>query len=424
MSAIAPNKTQPGSPRRISWIWWLLLSLMMLAAGLVFSPQQIDTRQWSRQDMWGINRALIRRTLGLQVDQNRYPENIAIEHEGSHHNATVEYTIDPSLQAAVAGVFEQYNPDYGVFAALDADTGEILALVNHQRRGITDQNLATRATYPAASVFKIVTAAAVLDLDKVTPSTVIPFNGKTTSLYRKNVLNHKNTEWTRRYPLSTAFAKSINTVFARLGIFSAGAEALLDYAEAFGFNRPLDADFALAPSRLELDEADSWSIAETASGYTRRTTLSPVHGAIVGAVAANGGQLVRPSVVRRIVNDEGLILYALDTTPKTPVVHDQTAEDLKILMQATVTKGSASKSFKKFFRHDMKTVEVGGKTGSLTGENPRGRYDWFVGYAQKNGRNLAFAAMCINEEFWYVKSAYVARKAIEHFFSESDKDED
>ncbi|HAA36082.1 MAG TPA: hypothetical protein DCE12_04635, partial [Gammaproteobacteria bacterium] len=142
MSAIAPKKTQPGSPRRISWIWWLLLSLMMLAAGLVFSPQQIDTRQWSRQDIWGIDRALIRRTLGLQIDQNRYPEKISIEHGGSHYNATVEYTIDPSLQAAVAGVFEQYNPDYGVFAALDADTGEILALVNHQRRGITDQNLA------------------------------------------------------------------------------------------------------------------------------------------------------------------------------------------------------------------------------------------------------------------------------------------
>ena len=62
MSAIAPKKTQRGSPRRISWIWWLLLSLMMLAAGLVFSPQQIDTRQWSRQDIWGIDRALIRRT--------------------------------------------------------------------------------------------------------------------------------------------------------------------------------------------------------------------------------------------------------------------------------------------------------------------------------------------------------------------------
>ena len=102
MSAIAPKKTQRGSPRRVSWIWWLLLSLMMLAAGLVLSPQQIETRQWSRQDMWGIDRALIRRTLGLPIDQNHYPEKISIEHEGSHHNATVEYTIDHSLQAAVA----------------------------------------------------------------------------------------------------------------------------------------------------------------------------------------------------------------------------------------------------------------------------------------------------------------------------------
>jgi len=82
-----------------------------------------------------------------------------------------------------------------------------------------------------------------------------------------------------------------------------------------------------------------------------------------------------------------------------------------------VASGSARDSFKKFFRGDMADVEVGGKTGSLTGENPPGRYDWFIGYAQKDGRKIAFAAMCINEEFWYVKSAYVARKAIEHFFS-------
>ena len=123
-----------------------------------------------------------------------------------------------------------------------------------------------------------------------------------------------------------------------------------------------------------------------------------------------------PSVVRKIVDDDGLILYTLQTPDATPVVNDGTARDLKVLMRQTVSKGSASGSFKKFARNDMRAVDVGGKTGSLTGENPRGRYDWFVGYAQKDGRKLAFAAMCINEEFWYVKSAYVARKAIEHFF--------
>ena len=66
----------------------------------------------------------------------------------------------------------------------------------------------------------------------------------------------------------------------------------------------------------------------------------------------------------------------------------------------------------------MSNVEVGGKTGTLSGTNPTGKYDWFVGYAQRNSRKLAYAVLCINEEKWYVKSAYVARKAIEHYFSD------
>ena len=410
------KKTNRESPRRRFWLWWVLASVVMLAAGLVLAPQQIDTRSWSRQEIWGIDRALIRRTLGPEIDQNRYPRKITIQRDGAVYRASVEYTIDPDLQTAVAGVFEKYSPDYAAFAALDPDTGEILALVSHQRQGIKNQNLAIRATYPAASVFKIITAGAVLDLGKATPSTVVPFNGKTTSLYKKNVLKHKDNQWTRRYPLSTAFGKSVNTVFARLGIFSVGPHTLHDYGEAFGFNQSLDADFALAPSRLRFNGDDPWSIAETASGYTRNTTLSPVHGAAIAAVAVNGGRLVSPSVVRKIVDDDGLILYTLQTPDATPVVNDGTARDLKVLMRQTVSQGSASGSFKKFARNDMRAVDVGGKTGSLTGENPRGRYDWFVGYAQKDGRKLAFAAMCINEEFWYVKSAYVARKAIEHFF--------
>jgi|TARA_B100000315_G_scaffold79150_3_gene72512 cell division protein FtsI/penicillin-binding protein 2 len=421
---IIPSKkaTNPQPTRRLSWLCWAVLSAVMLAAGLVLAPEQIDTRRWSRQDIWGIDRALIRRTLSPEINQNGYPKKIVIYRDGTGYQAMVEYTIDPDLQQAVTEVFEKYSPDYGVFVALDPETGEILALVNHQRRGISDQNLALRATYPAASVFKIITAAAVLDLGKATPATVMPFNGKTTSLYRKNVLKHKDNQWTRRYPLSSAFGKSVNTVFARLGIFSVGGETLVDYAEAFGFNQGLGADFALAPSQLELDGNDPWSIAEIASGYTRSTTLSPVHGAVIAAVAINGGRLVTPSLVRKVVDDDGLILYASETARTRPVVSHDAARNLQVLMRQTVSKGSASGSFKKFGRNGLRSVDVGGKTGSLTGENPGGRYDWFVGYAQKDGRKLAFAAMCINEEFWYVKSAYVARKAIEHFFRRQGKD--
>ncbi|MCH1522573.1 MAG: hypothetical protein L7T80_07080, partial [Arenicellales bacterium] len=103
------NRTHGEPPRRLSWLWWLLLSAVMLATGLVFSPQQIDTRLWSRQEIWGIDRALIRRTLGPEIDQNRYPEKISVFQDGAGYDAMVEYTIDPDLQTAVATVFEKYN---------------------------------------------------------------------------------------------------------------------------------------------------------------------------------------------------------------------------------------------------------------------------------------------------------------------------
>jgi hypothetical protein len=61
-------------------------------------------------------------------------------------------------------------------------------------------------------------------------------------------------------------------------------------------------------------------------------------------------------------------------------------------------------------------VEVGGKTGSLTGLEPRGKYDWFVGYAQHGGQKIAISALTIHGKLWRVKSSYLARRAIEQYF--------
>ena len=66
-------------------------------------------------------------------------------------------------------------------------------------------------------------------------------------------------------------------------------------------------------------------------------------------------------------------------------------------------------------------MEIGGKTGSLTGYSPKGRHDWFVGYAEKEGHKVAYASLIINKEKWYVRSAYVARQFIYHYFTERNK---
>ncbi|MDP6947614.1 MAG: penicillin-binding transpeptidase domain-containing protein [Arenicellales bacterium] len=407
--------------RRLSWGWRVSLSVTLLMAGLVIAPQQISTRLWQREDAWGVDQALVRETLAPAIQANRYLQRIVIHHEGKQFPATVHYTLDLGLQDAAKAAFEQQGgPDYGVFAALDPDSGRILALVSHRREADNDQNLALRASYPAASVFKIVTAAAAVDLGQASAATELPFNGKTTSLYRRNVLHHRDTKWTRRLPLKTAFAKSVNTVFGRLGLYSVGGTALADYASRFGFGQALDTDLALEPSVTGLDPADDWSVVETAAGYTRTTTLSPVHGALLAASAANGGHLLPATLVDTIVDDNGLIIYDRGNLGGHAIISPHTAAEIRTMLRETVQAGSARSSFAGFFHGAMAQVEVGGKTGSLSGLDPQGRYDWFVGYATAGPKKLAYAALCINRDFWYVKSAFIARKAIEHYFGTVD----
>jgi cell division protein FtsI/penicillin-binding protein 2 len=342
---------------------------------------------------------------------------IRVNHKDTRHPSSIQYTIDASLQNATAAVLDHYRPDYGVFVAIDPESGHLLAIASHQREGTPEHNLALRGGYPAASVFKIITAAAAVELGKVHADTVLPFNGKETSLSRKNILHHKKNQWTRHFTVKKSFAKSVNTVFARMGIELVTREHLLAYAGRFGFNQSLGSDFIHDNSTFQLASDDPWLTAKTAAGYTRQTTLNPIHGAVIAATIANGGYRVRPTLVDALIEDHGIILYEAPPTTRLRVLTSKTTDQLQKMMETTVRIGSAKSSFKNFFRGNYSEVHVGGKTGTLTGLDPPGRYDWFVGYAHRGQKKLAFASLCINREYWHVKSAYVARKAIEHYFS-------
>jgi beta-lactamase class D len=89
------------------------------------------------------------------------------------------------------------------------------------------------------------------------------------------------------------------------------------------------------------------------------------------------------------------------------------------MMQSTISIGSARKSFRGFHKNHLQNVTIGGKTGSLTGFKPKGKYDWFVGFGEQGDRKIAFAMLCINKEKWYVKSTRFAREVLEFYFRPS-----
>lgn len=366
-----------------------------------------------------ITKPTLANTVGeLIATQRQFPSEVDLTLEDEKPlRARVQYTIDLDLQAEMTRLLEQYKPDYAAFVAINANTGRVIAINDFTKRPKDDiGHLALQARFPAASVFKMVTATAALDQRLLSADSVIPFNGASSTLYRRNVKETKVNKWTRFMPLKDAFAHSVNTVFGKIGVFFLGRESLLDYASRFGFNRTIAADLPVQMSQTQISEED-WALVEAASGFTLKNTMSPLQAALIASSVVNQGSIMEPFVVQTVQDEKGDILY--EPVPKVyaTAMDPLTASELKTLMEETVRTGTARKSFRPFLRsRQYQGIDVGGKTGTLTGRDPAGKCDWFVGYATYAGENIAYAALTVHKDYWTVKSAYLARRFIEMYF--------
>ena len=386
----------------------------IFAALLLYTPNPAVT-EYSNANVWNVESTHIAETISSNIREDVYPASIAVQFKNTQIDAELTYSTQPQLRQCIDSLLDHYKPDFAGIAAIDPATGRILAMSSFIRDGELLGNLALHAGFPAASLFKIVTAAALLDMDLGNPDTVYEYNGKTTTLYKANVLRHKRNKWTREVTLTSAFGKSINTVFGRLGIYHVGGENLAQYASTFGFDRKFPADFHVDDSKTEFDFSDEWSIAEAASGFTRGTTISPLHAATLVSPIVNGGVLIEPRVVEKAVHPNGPLMY-LAQAEQFQVIDAESASAMKVLMRHTVRNGSARKSFSGFFKGSFSDFDAGGKTGSLTGYNPRGRTEWFAGYGDSGSRKLVVASVIVNKEKWRVKPAYLTRRIFEHYF--------
>src|SRR5690606_33740226 len=130
--------------------------------------------------------------------------------------------------------------------------------------------------------------------------------------------------------------------------------------------------------------------------------------------------MMEPYLVESARDEHGQEVYRAAPRVASVTMDPLSASEVRTLMRETVRSGTSRSVFRSFIRgKKYKEVEVGGKTGSLNGEDPKGRCDWFVGYALFRGRQVAFAAVTVHEKFWRVKSSYLARKFLESYVHET-----
>ena len=218
----------------------------------------------------------------------------------------LDTSIDPSLQDYMLGKLDRKNSRYIALVALDPAGGEILMMAGYDRIN-PDNNTCLDNTYPAASIFKIVTAAAAVEQRDLDSNSKLMFNGSQHTLYKTQLKDRKN-RYTNHTTFQEAFAKSINPVFGKLGALSLEKNQLSACAEAFGFNAEIDFELPLPASRFKINDTP-YHRAEIASGFNRQTTLSAVHAALLPAIILNQGRQVEPTIIHKITDESGQLLY-------------------------------------------------------------------------------------------------------------------
>lgn len=421
--------------RRHRWVPLSALALVVGIAWLIWmsgAEERAERRRAEREaksiQIQNETREQLALQLGPYFHHNKYPETANIVLNGVRDDYSIEYSLDPGLQQAAERLLRNYKPDYGAVVVMNALSGQVLALVSYDRGRPGTNNLNLKSTFPAASIFKIVTASAAVDRHKLSPDTIVMFNGGDHTLYRRNVMNDRVTRWTREMSLREAFARSINTFFGRLAFEHLTPQDLNDYAIRFGFNQRIVSDLPFELSFTEIPQEKSFELAEIASGFNKVTNISPIHGAMIAASVAATGVMRAPYIIDRVRDSSGKEVFA--STPITAAVtmSPQGAYRLKELMEATVHRGTSRSAFRPLLRNrKFNELEVGGKTGSLTGGSPRGKLDWFVGYAiGDEGQRLAVAALTVNVKYWTVKSSFLAQSLFQtHFkaqFSKANED--
>jgi penicillin-binding protein A len=329
----------------------------------------------------------------------------------------IELSVLPALQERAARIFADNQVPYGALVAIEPESGRILAYVSHSSANPHAEDLARDPTPPAASVFKLITASALVDAG-VTPDTSVCYNGGSSRLQAANLVDDKRRDG-RCASLADALGSSINAVIAKLADRHLDPATLRRYASSFGFGQKLPLSLPLPASAFDVPD-ERLEFARTAAGFWH-VHMSPLHAALIAAAFANDGSMPRPTLVQRVVGPDGSV-YASPHGELRSVVSKATARTVGRMMLRTVRDGTCRNSFMDARgRPALPGVQVAGKTGSLSANDPYRAYSWWVGFAPAEKPTIAVAALVVNSETWRIKSSFVARELLHEYLFDSAK---
>ncbi|HWR41637.1 penicillin-binding protein 2 [Sporomusa sp.] len=385
---------------------------------------------------------------GMKVEVNAEGEELrSLGDRASTPGKGLVLTLDANLQKAAEEALQvQVEASRklgapakgGAVVALNVKTGGILVMASNPAfdpnvfaGGITSlewnklitnpntplNNRAIQNAYPPASVFKIVTAAAALEMNITTPQEIFDDRG----VYVLNGWSFYgwDTKGLGKLTIIDALAWSSDPVFYELGQ-RLGADNLASYALTFGFGQVTGIKLAgeekgIVPTTdwKQANYGEAWYPGETliaaiGQGYY---LVTPLQQALLAMAVANGGIIYKPMLVDKVLTPEGNLVEKLQPEVlRTIYLRPEVWDIVRQGMIAVTARGTGASTFKGF----PKTIA--GKSGS--GETGRGTtHSWFACYAPAENPEIAVAVLVEDGGEGSMAAAPVTRRVLEAYFS-------
>jgi penicillin-binding protein A len=321
------------------------------------------------------------------------------------HRATL--TLDPALQDEAERLLVEARAPRAAIVAIAPD-GRVLALAGRASddpkggRGSDDLSLALSAWAPAASIFKLVTASALV-AGGVSPDDKVCYHGGLRQIGDSNLVDGPRDHDCQS--LLFGVAHSNNAIVGKLAYQHLQPDALVTMAHTLGLDAPPPGAIALpAPlAQLALPATHDLAFAQAAAGFSD-SRLSALGGALLAATFANAGE--QPTVRLIDAIDGGAPVVSPAARRVLPA---DVASAVARMMVASCEVGSASRAFG---RHRKFTTA--GKTGTLTKTDPfYMEHSWFVGYAPVDAPEVIVAVVLGNGESWQLRGQEAGRRMID-----------
>ncbi len=305
---------------------------------------------------------------------------------GNHVVTTLDITYQMIIEEELSRAVRKHNAKKGTAVLVEPHTGELLAIAcmaNPSRQEKTNsdpmfRNGAVQDAFEPGSTFKIVTAAAALEERLTSPGDLIHCENGAYAISSNHTI-HDHEKAYAWLTMSQVLEKSSNIGIAKIGK-KLGKETLFRYTQNFGFGSRTDIGLPGETGGLiqPFYQWNDFSMAMVSFG--EGISVSALQLAMMVSTVANGGELLKPRIVREVLSENGTVIDQTSVEVIRRVISTETAVKLTTILKGVVERGSGSGAI-------VKGISIAGKTGTAqkslpgySGYTPGAVVSSFVGF--------------------------------------------